>query len=127
MNPPELKYSKDHEWARVEGDRAVVGITQFATEQLGDVVYVDLARKAGDEVRQFEAFGTVESVKAASDLFSPLGGKITKTNDALADRPELVNQDPYGDGWMIELALSDPAELNSLMSAEEYEATTKES
>ncbi len=121
MYPPDLKYSKEHEWARVTGNRAVVGITQFAADQLGDVVYVDFAKKPGEHVAQFEVFGTVESVKAASDLFSPLGGTIVRTNERLSDHPELVNQDPYGEGWMIELTLSDPAELNNLLSAQEYE------
>jgi glycine cleavage system H protein len=121
--PPDLKYSKDHEWARVTGDRAVVGITQFAEEQLGDVVYVDFAKKVGEQVKQFEVFGTVESVKAASDLFSPLSGTIVRTNDRLADHPELVNQSPYDQGWMLELRTSDPAEVSNLLPAEEYEAS----
>ncbi len=123
MYPPELKYSKEHEWARVVDDRAVVGITQYAADQLGDVVYVDLASKVGEHVAQFEPFGVVESVKAASDLFAPVGGQVVRTNPLLADRPELVNQDPYGDGWMIEVTLADPAELASLLSAEDYEAS----
>lgn len=123
MYPPELRYSKDHEWARVVGDRAVVGITRYAADQLGDVVYVDFTRKAGEQVRQFEAFGTVESVKAASDLFSPLSGTIVRINESLADHPELVNQDPYGEGWMVELAVAEPAEAGNLLSAQDYEAS----
>ncbi len=123
MNPPELKYSKEHEWARVIGDRAVVGITQFAADQLGDVVFVDLAKRVGDQIAQLQIFGVIESVKAASDLFSPLSGTIVRTNERLAEHPELVNQDPYGEGWMIELTVANPAELGSLMSASEYEAS----
>jgi len=121
--PPDLKYTKEHEWARIVGDRAVVGITQFAADQLGDVVYVEFAKKVGEQVRQYEVFGTIESVKAASDLFSPLGGTIVRTDDRLAEHPELVNQQPYEAGWMIELTIADPAELAKLLSAEEYEAS----
>ncbi len=123
MYPPDLKYTTEHEWARVVGDRAVVGITQFAADQLGDVVYVDFARKVGDQVKQSDVFGTIESVKAASDLFSPLGGTIIRENDRLADHPELVNQDPYGEGWMLEMTLANPAEVEHLLSAQEYEAS----
>lgn len=123
MYPPDLKYTKEHEWARIVGDRAVVGITQFAADQLGDVVYVEFAKKVGEQVRQYEVFGTIESVKAASDLFSPLGGTIVRTDDRLAEHPELVNQQPYEAGWMIELTIADPAELAKLLSAEEYEAS----
>ncbi len=123
MYPADLRYSKEHEWARVEGARAAVGITQFAADQLGDVVYVDVTLKVGDQVKQFDAFGTVESVKAASDLFTPISGKIVRINDLLKDQPELVNQDPYGQGWMIEVELSDPAELDALLGAADYEAS----
>lgn len=123
MYPTDLKYSKEHEWARVEGARAAVGITRFAADQLGDVVYVDVNLKVGDQVQQLAAFGTVESVKAASDLFSPVSGKIVRINDLLKDKPELVNQDPYGQGWMIEVELADAAELDSLLGAADYEAS----
>jgi glycine cleavage system H protein len=121
--PADLKYSKEHEWARVEGARAVVGITRFAADQLGDVVYVDVNLKVGDQIQQFGAFGTVESVKAASDLFSPVSGKIVGINEQLKDQPELVNQDPYGQGWMIEVELATPAELDALLGAADYEAS----
>jgi len=121
--PSDLRYSKEHEWARVEGARAAVGITRYAADQLGDVVYVDLTLKVGDEVHQFDTFGTVESVKAASDLFSPVSGRIVRVNDQLADQPELVNQDPYGQGWMLEVELADPAELDALLGAADYEAS----
>lgn len=123
MYPPDLKYTKEHEWARVVGDRAVVGITQFAADQLGDVVYVEFSKKVGEQVQQSEVFGTIESVKAASDLFSPLSGTIVRTNDRLVEHPELVNQQPYEAGWMIELTIADPAELAKLLSAKEYEAS----
>ncbi len=123
MYPTDLRYSKEHEWARVEGARAAVGITQFAADQLGDVVYVDVTLKVGDQVKQFDAFGTVESVKAASDLFSPISGKIVGINDLLKDQPELVNQAPYGQGWMIEVELADPAELTALLGPSDYEAS----
>ncbi len=123
MYPTDLKYSKEHEWARVEGARAAVGITRFAADQLGDVVYVDVNLKVGDQVKQFGAFGTVESVKAASDLFSPVSGKIVRINDLLKDQPELVNQDPYGQGWMIEVELASPAELDALLGPADYEAS----
>jgi glycine cleavage system H protein len=121
--PTDLRYSKEHEWARVEGARAAVGITQFAADQLGDVVYVDVTLKVGDQIKQFDAFGTVESVKAASELFCPVSGRIARINDQLADQPELVNQDPYGKGWMVEVDLADPAEVDALLSAADYEAS----
>ena len=123
MYPPDLRYSVEHEWARIVGERAVIGITRYAADSLGDVVYVDIAQKVGESVRQFEPFGLVESVKAASDLFAPLSGPIVQTNGRLADHPELVNQDPYGEGWMIEITVADPAELTVLMSADEYAAS----
>jgi glycine cleavage system H protein len=118
--PAELKYSKDHEWVRVEGDNiATVGITEHAQELLGDMVYVELpdvgaTLSAGDEA------GVAESVKAASDVFTPVSGEVVEVNEALEDAPETVNQDPYNDGWMFRIRMSDPSELDDLLSAEEY-------
>src|SRR3972149_1336783 len=119
--PAELRYTKEHEWARVEGDRARVGITQFAQEQLGDVGFVELP-KVGARVTQMTTFGVVESVKAVSDLFAPLSGEVVEVNGALRESPELVNQDPYGKGWMIVLALTNPKEGEDLLDASAYEA-----
>ena len=125
MNPADLKYSKEHEWARIEGQTAVVGITEFAAGQLGDVVYVDLP-EPGATVEQFGKFGEIESVKAVSDLFSPLGGEIVEVNTAAADNPEIVNADTYGEGWLIKVRLSDPSQVGNLMEAAAYEALVKE-
>jgi glycine cleavage system H protein len=122
--PDDLHYSKDHEWVRVEGNVAVVGITDYAQDSLGDVVYVELP-KAGDEFAANEPFGSVESVKAVSEVFSPVSGEIVETNDALADAPEKVNTDPYGDGWMIRVQMSNAGEVDSLLTAAEYEDFTK--
>jgi len=122
--PEDLHYSKDHEWVRVEGNIAVVGITDYAQDSLGDVVYVELP-KAGDEFAANEPFGSVESVKAVSEVFSPVSGKIAAHNDTLNDEPEKVNQDPYGEGWMIRVELSNPGEVDSLLTAAEYEDFTK--
>ncbi len=119
--PAELKYSKDHEWARIEGDIAVVGITDYAQNELGDIVYVELP-EVGTQVEQGKSFGTVEAVKAVSDLFAPLSGEVVEVNEKLNDSPELVNQDPYGEGWMIKIKMSNPDEVNQLLSKEEYEA-----
>ena len=119
--PSDLSYTEEHEWVRLDGDLAVVGITDHAQEQLGDVVYVDLPA-AGAEVERGQPFGEVESTKSVSDLFAPLTGRIEARNDALDDRPELVNEDPYGDGWMISLRLSDPAEVDQLLDAAGYQA-----
>jgi glycine cleavage system H protein len=123
--PGDLKYSKEHEWARVEGDVVTVGITDFAQNQLGDVVYVELP-KVGAQVRLMAPFGVVESVKTASDLFAPVSGEVIEVNGALADRPELVNAAPYSDAWMIKVRMSDPADLEELLSAGEYEQLTAE-
>lgn len=123
--PENLKYTREHEWARIRGKIATVGITDYAQDQLGDVVYVELPDVA-DEVAKDEQFGTIESVKTVSDLFSPLSGEVIKVNEQLEDRPELVNEDPYGDGWMIQIQISDPDEIDELMSAEEYEAYLEE-
>lgn len=117
--PAELKYSNDHEWVRIEGNTAIIGITDFAQAQLGDVVFVDLPQ-AGTMVKAGEAVAVVESVKAVSDIYSPLSGKVTKTNQQLADAPDLVNQEPYGDGWVFVLELADAAEAAALLDAAAY-------
>ncbi len=125
MNPDNLRFSKEHEWARVDGDMAVIGITKFAAGQLGDVVYVDLPA-AGTDIKQFSKFGEIESVKAVSDLFSPLGGEILEVNQDATDNPEIVNSDTYGDGWLIKLKLNDLTQLDQLMDAAAYEALIAE-
>jgi glycine cleavage system H protein len=117
--PAELKYTKDHEWIRAEGNEAYIGITEFAQRELGDIVYVDISA-AGEEVNQEEVFGTVEAVKTVSDLFMPVTGTITETNPLLDSQPELVNTDPYGDGWMVKISLANIGDLDNLLSAEEY-------
>lgn len=122
--PENLHYSKDHEWVRVEGDTAVVGITDHAQEQLGDVVYVELP-KPGEDFAAHESFGSVESVKAVSEIFTPVSGKVAETNQALNDEPEKVNQDPYGEGWMLKIKMSNRGEVDSLLTAAEYEDFTK--
>jgi glycine cleavage system H protein len=121
MVPAELRYTKDHEWVRVDGDEATVGITAYAADQLGDIVFVELP-EAGRSLTQFAAFGVVESVKAVSDLFAPLSGEVTAANDALAGSPELVNGDPYAEGWMIRIRLANPAEVDELLDAPAYDA-----
>ena len=121
MVPPELRYTKDHEWVRVEGDEATVGITEYAAGQLGDIVFVELP-EVGKTLDQFATFGVVESVKAVSDLFAPLSGSIVAANDALAGSPELVNSDPYGEGWMVRITLSAPDEVGELLDAAAYDA-----
>ena len=119
--PAELKYTKDHEWVRIEDDIATVGITDFAQGELGDIVYVEV--DALDESVDREAvFGTVEAVKTVSDLFAPLSGEVIAFNEALEDTPEAVNSDPYGEGWMIQIKLSDPSEIDDLLSDEDYKA-----
>ncbi len=118
--PAELRYTKDHEWAKVEGDRVRIGITAFAQEQLGDVVFVELP-KVGAKVAATKTFGVVESVKAVSDLFAPVSGEILESNAGLATKPETVNTDPYGQGWMIVVKMANPKELDALMSATDYE------
>jgi glycine cleavage system H protein len=122
--PEDLHYSKDHEWVRVEGDVALIGITDYAQNSLGDVVYVELP-KAGEEFAANESFGSVESVKAVSEMFSPVSGSVVAVNEALADEPEKVNGDPYGEGWMIRVRMSSPGEVDSLLTAAEYEDFTK--
>lgn len=117
--PQELKYTKDHEWIRIEGDHIVIGVTDFAQKELGDIVYVDVDTE-GDTVEKEEVFGSVEAVKTVSDLFMPITGEVVAFNEDLEDAPELVNNDPYGAGWMIKVAVSDASELEDLLSAEEY-------
>ena len=122
--PDNLHYSKDHEWVRVEGDTAVIGITDHAQEQLGDVVYVELPKK-GESFAAHESFGSVESVKAVSEIFTPVSGEVAEANESLNDEPEKVNKDPYGDGWMIKITMSAAGEVDSLLTAAEYEDFTK--
>ncbi|MQF81677.1 MAG: glycine cleavage system protein GcvH [SAR202 cluster bacterium] len=122
MYPEDLKYSKEHEWVRINGSIAEVGVTLFAQESLGDVVYVDLP-EVGSEVEQFAKFGEIESVKAVSDLFCPVGGKIVEINHTLVENPEVVNVEPYGAGWLIKVQLSDSSKLDELMDAATYEST----
>ena len=119
--PADLKYTQDHEWVRVEGDLVVVGVTDFAQGELGDVVFVEIETE-GEDLGKGETFGTVEAVKTVSDLFMPAGGEVVEVNEALADDPELVNKDPYGDGWMIKVKVADAAELNELLDADAYKA-----
>jgi glycine cleavage system H protein len=118
--PEDLKYTKEHEWVLVEGSVATVGITDYAQDQLGDIVFVELPA-IGDKVSKEDAFGVVESVKAVSDIYAPVSGKVTEVNDDLPENPEMLNEDPYGDGWIIKIELNDPEELQDLMTAAEYE------
>lgn len=118
--PAELKYTKDHEWIRVEGDEAVIGITDFAQRELGDIVFVDI-NTVGEEVAANEVFGTVEAVKTVSDLFMPVVATVLEVNEAIDASPELVNTDPYGEGWIIRVKLSNPADVDALLSAEDYQ------
>ena len=125
MNPPDLKYSKEHEWVRTETDTIVViGITEFAQDSLGDVVFVEIP-DVGADLTQFEKMGEIESVKAVSDLYSPVSGKVVERNEALIDSPELVNEGPFEQGWMLKVELSDASELNGLLSVGDYEAFLK--
>lgn len=119
--PAELKYTKDHEWVRVEGDVATVGVTDYAQSELGDIVYIEIETE-GDTLDQEEVFGTVEAVKTVSDLFMPISGEVIEVNAALADAPETVNSDAYGEGWMIKVRISDASQLDDLLSAEDYKA-----
>ena len=118
--PEDLRYSKDHEWVRVESDTATIGITDYAQHSLGDVVYVDMPR-VGDKFGAHEAFGSVESVKAVSEVFTPLGGEITEVNDSINDTPESVNNDTYGEGWMVKIKMDNPLEADAMLSSTEYE------
>ncbi len=119
--PNDLKYSAEHEWIRVEGDEAFIGITNFAQGELGDIVYVEI-ETVGDELAKDEIFGTVEAVKTVSDLYMPVSGEVLELNEKLEDQPELVNEDPYGEGWMIKIKLADTSELDALMDNEAYGA-----
>lgn len=119
--PSELKYTKDHEWIRVEGNSAFIGITEFAQRELGDIVYVDI-NTVGKEVAQEEVFGTVEAVKTVSDLFMPITATVSEVNGKLDANPELVNQDPYGDGWMVKVEIKDVSQLDGLLSADDYKS-----
>jgi glycine cleavage system H protein len=125
MIPEDLRYTEQHEWVRMEEGVAAVGITHFAQDQLGDVVYVDLP-EAGASVAQHQPFGSIDSVKTASDLFSPLSGEVLGVNTALTDDPALVNADPYGEGWMLRVRPADAAELDTLLTADQYAAITRE-
>ncbi len=120
MLPDDLKYSKEHEWIRVDGEKGKVGITDFAQRQLGDVVFVELP-EVGASVKAMEIFGNIESVKAVSELFSPVSGKVLEVNQTAVDAPELVNKDPYGEAWLLVLQMDDPSELDELLSASEYQ------
>jgi glycine cleavage system H protein len=123
--PEDLRYTREHEWARKKGNLLVIGITDFAQDQLGDVVFVELP-EVGDAVKKGESFGVVESTKAVSELFAPLTGKVVEVNDPLTDAPETINEDPYEEGWMIVVEPSDPAELDALMDAKTYRAFVEE-
>ena len=119
--PSNLKYSKDHEWVRVEGDMAYIGITDFAQSELGEIVIVDITTE-GETLAREAVFGSIEAVKTVSDLFMPLGGEVLEVNPKLEDNPELVNSDPYGEGWMIKVKMTDPSEVGKLLDAEAYKA-----
>ena len=126
MNIPEnLKYTKDHEWIRVEGGEAVIGITDFAQKELGDIVYIEI-ETVGEDLKKEEVFGTIEAVKTVSDMYMPVSGTILEKNDALDDAPESVNSDPFGNGWMIRISLQDASELDELMSAADYASLLEE-
>ena len=121
MYPNDFRYTKEHEYVRVEGDLGTIGITDHAQEELGDIVYVDLP-KVGTHVDQGKSLGSVESVKAVSDIYSPVSGEVVEINDALANTPELLNQDPHGKAWLVKIKLSDPAQAGSLMSTADYQS-----
>ena len=123
MVPTDLRYTKDHEWVRVDGDEATIGITAYAADQLGDIVFVELPEPARN-LEQFAAFGVVESVKAVSDLFAPVSGEVVEANGDLAAKPELVNSDPYDAGWMLRVRLTDPSQVEDLLDADAYDALT---
>lgn len=118
--PQELKYTKEHEWVRVEGDFAFIGVTDFAQSELGDIVFVEVETE-GEEVAQDDIFGTVEAVKTVSDLFMPISGEVVEFNQTLVDEPQKVNEDPYGQGWMIKIKIEDSSQIDALLSAEDYQ------
>ncbi len=120
--PEELKYTSDHEWIRFDGDEAIVGITDFAQGELGDIVYVEVLT-LGETISQNDVFGTIEAVKTVSDLFIPVSGEVVAFNEALENAPELVNNDPYGEGWIVKLKINNPDELDGLLSVQDYKAT----
>ncbi len=120
--PEELQYTRSHEWVRTEGDTATIGITDHAQDELGDIVFIELPEQ-GATLEAGDSFGTVESVKAVSDLYTPVGGEVVEVNDALDSSPEKINEDPYGDGWLVKVRLSEAAELDELLDADAYEAT----
>jgi len=117
--PANLKYTKDHEWIKVEGNNAVIGVTDFAQGQLGDVVFIEIETQ-GESLAKEEVFGTIEAVKTVSDMFMPVAGEVLEVNPKLAESPDVVNKDPYGDGWMIKIKMTDPAQLNELLTPEKY-------
>lgn len=119
--PAELKYTKDHEWIKIDGDKAIIGITDFAQSELGDIVFVEI-ETVGDTIEKEEVFGTIEAVKTVSDLYMPVSGVVQELNPELDAQPELVNKDPYGEGWMIKITISDVSEIDGLLSADEYKA-----
>ncbi|MDG1719450.1 MAG: glycine cleavage system protein GcvH [Flavobacteriales bacterium] len=122
MNIPEnLKYTKDHEWIKIDSDIATIGITSFAQSELGDIVFIDIDTE-GEELEKEEVFGTIEAVKTVSDLFMPVSGEVTEFNQILEDNPELINTDPYGDGWIIKVSISDISNLDDLLSSDEYKS-----
>jgi glycine cleavage system H protein len=121
--PADLRYSREHEWVRVDGEQATIGVTSYAADELGDIVYVE-SPEVGATLKQFTAFGVVESVKAVSDLYAPISGEVTEINQALASQPELLNSAPYGEGWIAKVTLSDTGELDALLDAEAYAALT---
>ncbi len=120
MNVPEnLKYTKDHEWVRVEGEEAFIGVTDFAQGELGDIVFVEVETE-GDELEKEEIFGTIEAVKTVSDMFMPIGGEVLEFNERLEEAPDLINSDPYGEGWIVKIKITDSSELEGLLSADQY-------
>lgn len=125
MYPEDLRYSSEHEWVRVEGNKARIGVTDYAQGELGDVVFVDLP-SVGDTITAGQAFAVIESVKSVSDVYAPVSGTVVAVNDRLSDSPELINQSPYEDGWIVEVELSDPSEVNSLITAAEYRASVED-
>ncbi len=118
--PGNLRYTKDHEWLRLEGETAVVGITDFAQSELGDIVFIEV-ETIGDNLKKEETFGTIEAVKTVSDMFMPVAGQVLVFNEALAEKPEKVNKDPYGEGWIVKIKVADPSQVNELLTAEKYE------